>query len=257
MDFETVGRAPAEARLAGCKLEDYPCAAPDMVQAVAIQEAMASAMARPVVGWKVGLTSTRAQALCGVDAPLAGPVFEGYVAPSGAEWPLFGGDLGVIEAEIGFRMKADLPPLGRPYTRSEVLDAVGEVLPVFEWVNKRLPGGLMEKPEWLLADGVINRGLICGAGQGLERDVDMRVETVRVCVDHVEVTRGEGRNALGDPAAVLVWLAGDLNARGIGLRAGDLVATGLICDVVQAVPGALIEAHFATLGTVSLRVAPA
>ena len=254
MDIEAVGRVLAEARKAGRKLDAYPCEKPDMAQALAIQAATVRAMGMPVAGWKVGLTSARAQEICGVDAPLAGPVFAGDVAESGAEWARVEGDLGIIEAEIGFRMRADLPPRERAYGRDEVLAAAGEVLPVFEWVTKRLPGDIREAAEWLAADGVINRGLICGRGVPFDPVLDLRAERVQVSRDGAVLTEGRGANALGDPAEVLVWLANDLGARGLGLRAGDVVATGLICDVVIAEPGMRLVASFDMLGDVSLAV---
>ncbi|WP_372613838.1 2-keto-4-pentenoate hydratase [Aquicoccus sp.] len=255
MEIETIGRALAEARRTGRKLEEYPCVRPDMGEALAIQGAMTAAMGAPVVGWKVGLTSLRAQELCGVDAPLAGPLFEGSVWDSGVEIAPVEGDLGILEAEIGLRMQADLPPRAAPYERAEVLAAVGEVLPVIEWVNKRLPGGIRDAAEWLAADGVINRGVICGAGHPFNPDRDLAGERVTVRRDDVAVTEGVGANAMGGPDAVIAWLANDLSARGIGLRRGDVVATGLICDVVHAVPGARIEADFMTLGPVAVAVA--
>jgi 2-keto-4-pentenoate hydratase len=254
MDTEAVGQALAEARREGRKMADYPCEAPDMAQALAIQDAMAAAMGAAVVGWKVGLTSARAQELCGVDAPLAGPVFDDQVWQSGAAVAPVEGDLGIIEAEIGFRMRAALPPREAAYTRAEVMAAVGEVLPVFEWVNKRLPGGLMEKTEWLVADGVINRGLIIGEGVPFDPAMDLKAETVAVFRDGAEQTRGMGANALGDPVGVMLWLANDLSARGKGLSAGDVVATGLICDVAKAEPGARFEARFGTIGSVAVAV---
>lgn len=255
MEIESVGRALAEARRSGRKLSDYPCGRPDMAQALAIQREMAAMMGLPVVGWKVGLTSVRAQEICGVDVPLAGPIFADSVWESGAEIALVEGDLGVLEAEIGLKMRADLPPRDAPYGRAEVLAAVGEVLPVIEWVNKRLPGGIREAAEWLAADGVINRGLICGAGQPFDPGRDLAGERVTVRRDGVEVTEGVGANAMGGAVAVITWLANDLSARGIGLHKGDVVATGLICDVVHAVPGARFEAAFSSLGLVAVTVA--
>lgn len=254
MEIEAVGRVLAEARQAGRKLERYPGAQPSMEEALAMQEAMAVAMGVPVAGWKVGLTSARAQALCGVNAPLAGPVFADCIWQDGAEIAMVAGDLGILEAEIGFRMARDLPPRQAPYGRDEVLAAAGEVLPVIEWVNKRLPGDLREAPEWLVADGVINRGLVVGQAMRFEPARDLKAETVQVWADGTMVTEGVGANALGDPAEVLVWLANDLSARGKGLRRGDVIATGLICDVVQAEPGKRVEARFGALGQVALEI---
>lgn len=254
MDHTEAGRMLAEARRAGRKLAAYPCARPDMAGALAIQAAMTAAMAVPVAGWKVGLTSRRAQEICGVDAPLAGPIFADCLWPDGAELAPVEGDLGILEAEIGLRMGADLPPRAAPYGRDEVLAAVAEVLPVIEWVTKRLPGGIREEAEWLLADGVINRGLVLGAATRFAPGFDLAGETVQVLKDGARATEGLGANALGGADAVIAWLANDLRARGTGLRKGDVVATGLICDVVEAVPGSRIEARFSSIGTVTLRV---
>lgn len=255
MSIEEIGRAIADARKAGRKLTDYPGPQPrDMAEAFAVQDAMSAAMGAAIEGWKVGLTSEKAQEICGVDAPLAGPVFAGTMLASGAEMARTEGDLGVIEAEIGFALGADLPPRDEAYARAEVLAAVAAVHPVFEWVNKRLPGGLREAAEWLVADGVINRGLIVGPGQAFDPGHDLRGEEVRVECDGQEATRGVGANALGDPAEVLVWLANHMTLRGRGLKAGEIIATGLICDVIEARPGVEIVARFSRLGDVRLRV---
>lgn len=255
MDATEIGRQLAEARRAGCKLDAYPGDKPaDQAQALAVQDAMVRAMAVPVAGWKVGLTSRRAQQLCGVDQPLAGPVFRNCVYENGVQVPLVEADLAVLEAEIGFRLKADLPARVEPYDRREVAAAIDTLVPMFEWVNKRLPGGLMDELEWIVADGVMNRALVCGEGVAFSPEMDLKAETVRVFKDDVQVTDGVGANALGDPMAVMIWLANDLSQRGKSLMAGDVVATGLICDMVQAEPGSTFRAEFGQIGSVALSV---
>ena len=256
METQAIGRILAEARRDGRKLTEYPGETPgDLPQAFAVQDAMSAAMGKPVVGWKVGLTSAKAQTLCGHDAPLAGPVFDGDLHDSGAELSLVQDDMGVLEAEIGFRMAADLPSRAAPYERDEVVAAIGTALPVIEWVNKRLPGGLQEAAEWIVADGVINRALICGPETPFDPAMDMTTERVEVSMNGEVVTQGVGANALGDPVAVMVWLANDLSARGKRLLRGDVVATGLICDVVRAEPKVTVDVRFAALGNVSVKVA--
>ncbi|UYV36301.1 fumarylacetoacetate hydrolase family protein [Rhodobacteraceae bacterium D3-12] len=255
MDHQTLGRVLAEARREGRKLRDYPCDRPESLDdAFAVQDAMVAAMGVLVAGWKVGLTSKLAQEVVGVDAPFAGPVFADAVFESGAGLGLAEGDLGILEAEVGFRMKESLPPRDGAYTRAEVLGAVGAVMPVFEWVNKRLPGDIREAKEWLVADGTFNSAVICGAEVAFDPGMDLRGETVAVFQDGEEKASGVGANALGDPAEVLVWLANDLRRRGKGLRAGDVVATGLLSGLVYAEAGADYAARFATLGQVNLRV---
>ena len=112
----------------------------------------------------------------------------------------------------------------------------------------------MESAEWILADGVMNRAVILAGGLVFAPDMDLAAERVQVFVNGVAETDGLGANAMSGPVEVMTWLANDLSARGKGLRAGDVVATGLICDVVQAVPGARVEARFKTLGSVSVTV---
>jgi len=82
----------------------------------------------------------------------------------------------------------------------------------------------------------------------------MATETVSVSLDGEPVTNGIGANALGDPLNVVVWLANHLSGRGITLKSGDWVSTGLLSDVVIANAGSIIIAEFQSLGTVSLEL---
>ena len=55
----------------------------------------------------------------------------------------------------------------------------------------------------------------------------------------------------------LAWLANHLNARGLSLRAGHLVATGQTCIYNGVlVPGDRVVARFETLGEVEMVVEP-
>ncbi|MDU8928692.1 fumarylacetoacetate hydrolase family protein [Alisedimentitalea sp. MJ-SS2] len=255
MDIQETGQTLAEARKAGEKLAKYPGARPaNLARAFSVQEAMIAAMGRDIVGWKVGLTSEKAQEICGYGAPLAGPVFAGDSHEDGVVLPVLAGDLGILEAEIGLRMATDLPPRATPYTRDEVISAIGTVLPMIEWVNKRLPGGLREDAEWIVADGVMNRCVICGSERPFHAGLDLAQTSVQAEVDGQSVTEGVGANAMGGPLEVLTWLAGDLNARGRGLKAGEVISTGLVCDVIQAVPGTQVSAAVAGIGTVTLTI---
>ena len=57
-----------------------------------------------------------------------------------------------------------------------------------------------------------------------------------------------------DPAWVLCWTANFLSARGLGMRAGDLVTTGTACQPVPGAPGQEITARFADLGDIALAI---
>ncbi len=250
-----LGETLAKARLASVRLAEYPCEVPvDLDAAYAEQEAMADAMALPRVGWKVGVTSAAAREMLGLEEPFCGPMYAPYVMPSPAEFSVDANDLRIVEAEIGFRMKSDLAPRAADFMANEVAAAIATVHPVFELANKRLPGTAKDDARWLIADGAMNQAFTYGDGVAFDAAMDLASETVRVSVDGTFVTEGIGANALGNPVDVVIWLANHLRVRGIPLRAGDWVSTGLICDVVFPDPGATVQAEFGSLGAVTLHL---
>ena len=53
---------------------------------------------------------------------------------------------------------------------------------------------------------------------------------------------------LGDPRNALTWLANTLSARGMGLKAGQIVTTGSAANVIKVNPGDTVVADFGDLG---------
>ena len=47
---------------------------------------------------------------------------------------------------------------------------------------------------------------------------------------------------------MLVWLANELSARGLGLKAGQVITTGSAANVIQVKPGDVVVADFGDLG---------
>jgi 2-keto-4-pentenoate hydratase len=68
------------------------------------------------------------------------------------------------------------------------------------------------------------------------------------------VDTGAGAAALGDPVAVVAWLANVLGDNGIVLEAGHLVMTGALHAAVPMAPGDVFRAEFDRLGPVTLVV---
>jgi 2-keto-4-pentenoate hydratase len=60
----------------------------------------------------------------------------------------------------------------------------------------------------------------------------------------VLVGDGRGADAMGDPYAALTWLNRQLLARGVRLRAGDVVITGGLTAAVPFMPGDSVRARF-------------
>jgi 2-keto-4-pentenoate hydratase len=146
-------------------------------------------------------------------------------------------------------MRDALPQRTAAYALEEVLAAVQSVHPALEVADPRLPHGLAQPLPWLIADGGINDAFVLGPGVAPLPAAAYADLEVRACHNGVQVTTGAGKNALGDPAAVLTWLANHLSA----LQAGDIVTTGLVTGIIECRPGDQVTADFAALGCVSLR----
>ena len=217
----------------------------DVDQVYAIQQAVAAQLG-PVVAWKVGAASPTAEPGC---APLhlASQFADGATLPAGS-LNLIG-----VEAEIGYRLTADLRPRDKPYSREEVLSAVGSLHPMIEMVDSRFTA-LGLDPLWHAADQGSHGALITGPAlldwQGIvptEQKLVLRFNGKTV-VEHV------GGNTAGDPVRLIQWLA-DKGARAYGgLKAGQIITTGSCCGNVPASPGTVVEAEFPGLGTARVTI---
>ena len=60
---------------------------------------------------------------------------------------------------------------------------------------------------------------------------------------------------LGNPVNSLAWVANHLGARGLALKAGDLVMSGSVSTLLRPKAGDTVRATFTRLGSVAVRVA--
>ena len=241
----------ATARRENRRLQAYPGTKPATLNdAYAAQSAVIDAVGGARIGWKIGVTSQAAQTALGVDHPISAPLLDMFRYESGAHIPVDPADIRIVEPEICVRMGADVPAGADRATLRAAIDAVA---PSLELVNKRLPGGVKDAVEWLVADGAMNRGAVLGDFLPFQEATELTAETVQAFQNDTLVSEGVGANAMGDPLNVIAWLAEHLQSRGTSLKAGEIVMTGLICDVLVAEPGDSFRAEFGTLGTVSAR----
>jgi len=175
------------------------------------------------VGYKIGLTSKRMQAMCGVNHPNSGVVFESRLHRSGVALSLSRlGRLG-IEFECCARLGTALPPRGKPYSLEEVAAAVDAVCPAFEVIDDRnsdYPLDLLS----LVADNSWNEGNVLGEFVPKWPDLG-NARSILACNGKV-IDEGKGSDVLGHPFEPLRWLANNLNELGQTLRKGEIVLTG-------------------------------
>jgi 2-keto-4-pentenoate hydratase len=71
----------------------------------------------------------------------------------------------------------------------------------------------------------------------------------------IRVTMSRPRAALGDPVAVVAWLANVLGSQGVALQPGHVVLTGALHAAISMQPGDVFTAEFDRAGPVTIRIA--
>lgn len=229
----------------------------DLAQAYRVQAAFnrhQSAVAGPAVGYKIGLTSVRMQALCGIDHPVSGRVFAQRVWHSGTPISVSQrGHLG-IEFECCVRLGRDLPARAAPYDLDEVAAAVDGVAPAFELIDDRhspYPVDVLS----LTADNAWNDGVVLGefAPQWpnlAEAHAEAWVSEVGAAPR--SLGRATGVEVLGHPLEPLRWLANVRSHADQGLSAGEWVMTGSWLPTLFVRPGQQVRFAVQGLGEVAL-----
>lgn len=204
-----------------------------------------------VLGHKVGLTSAPMQKLLGVDSPDHGPVLASAVHADGDTVGLDQFIAPKVEAEIVFRLGTGLQGPGVAVEQARA--AICEVRAGMEIVDSRIADWRIR-----LADTVADlasMGAVVVSDKALAPDeLDPRLIGMVLSRNGDIVDTGVGAAALGDPVAVVAWLANTLGERGAALEAGDLVMTGAMHAAVPMAAGDTFTAEFDRLGSVTLHV---
>lgn len=204
------------------------------------------------IGYKIACTNAVAQRQLGVDGPFYGQLLAPLCFDSPARIAASRFSMRVIEAEFAFRMGRDLPP-GAQRTREEIADAIDAVLPGIEIVDSRYESWTTVGVLSLIADNACNGAWVKGDLVRDWRAFDLAAQSVSLIVNGETLREGSGAAVLGHPLNAMQWLVEALNARGVGLRAGEFVTTGVTTGVYEAHAGDRIRAEFGSVGTVDLK----
>ncbi|WP_317985735.1 fumarylacetoacetate hydrolase family protein [Streptomyces sp. 5-10] len=255
---DIVNRAKAlyEARAARDPIAPFTDADPTlgMEDGYAIQRelvAMLAADGDRVVGYKAGLTSAPMQNMFGVDTPDYGPVLASTVHPCGASVSRDDFISPKVEAEIVFRLGAPLK--GPGVTVREARGAIAEVMAGLEIVDSRIEHWRIRLAD-TIADLASNGAVVLAPPVTPAADCDFRLIGMAFSHNGECVATGAGAAALGDPVAVVAWLANVLGEHGVTLGAGQLVMTGALHAAVSMDSGDTFVAEFDRLGAVTMRV---
>ena len=257
---EQVGQAAdmlAEAFAARTTIDALPaeCGPGNAAEAVQIQTALLERIGLDAAGYKAGFTNPPMLEKAGPDGPMSGVMFRDFTVASGGT--LKRADFGpgtLVEAEISFRMRSDLPARDAIYTDDEVLAAVDSAILGIEMAVPRMNDPLGQPIVHLAADNGAAMGFVAGPDIPDWRSRDLKTLDIELLFDGEVVSEGMPLPARCDEVWSLAWIVNHFSARGVDIKAGDYMTTG-----AAAVPKPLgnageVVARFAGVGDVRVTI---
>jgi len=200
------------------------------------------------IGWKIACTTAVMQQYLGVPSPCAAGLFEGGRFASGAVLPAADYRRLGIECEIALRFGRDVAG----DAPDEIAAAISHAIAAIELVDDRYEDWRTTDPATLVADDFFSVGCVLGDEVPIEAAGDLAALTGTTRINGAEAGRGVGADVLGHPMNALAFLAGNLAARGLRLKAGDIVLTGSLVETRWLQPGDRAEIEISGLGTVGV-----
>jgi 2-keto-4-pentenoate hydratase len=255
-DVATKARALYEARRTRVPIPPFTDAEPDldMDDGYAIQKELVKLLLADgdrIVGHKVGLTAAPMQRALGIDSPDYGPVLASTLYRNGDAIPLDAFVSPKVEAEIVFVLGERLEGPGVTVTQARA--AIAGAVAGMEIIDSRITDWRIRLAD-TVADLASNGAMAISSRIVPLGDLDTRLIGMTLTRDGELVDTGAGAAALGDPVAVVAWLANTLGEHGVALEPGHLILTGALHAAVPLTPGDVFRAEFDRLGPVTVRV---
>jgi 2-oxopent-4-enoate/cis-2-oxohex-4-enoate hydratase len=204
-----------------------------------------------VVGKKIGVTSKVVQEMLGVHQPDFGFLTDAMAYANGAEVSVAGNLIQPkAEAEIGFRLKADLQ--GPGVTEADVLAATECIMPCFEIVDSRIDNWQI-RIEDTVADNASCGVYVLGEAEVDPRDYDLPNLRVTVWKNGQPLSEGMGSAVQGNPLTAVAWLANTLGAFGIPFKAGEVILSGSVVPLEPVSAGDNMKMELHGIGTAEVR----
>src|SRR5919198_5650291 len=255
-DVEGKAKALYEARRVRAAIAPFTDADPSlgMADGYAVQAELVKLILADgdrIVGYKAGLTSKPMQTMLGVDQPDYGPVLASTVYRDGDEVSVSRFIQPKVEAEIVLVLGDELR--GPGVTVEDARRAVAGAAASMEIVDSRFENWRIKLCD-TVADMASN-GAVAISERVVPLDgIDVRLIGMVVSRDGALVDTGVGAAALGNPLAVVAWLANTLATDGIALEPGHVVMTGALHAAVPMIAGEEYLAEFDRLGSIGIRI---
>jgi len=203
-----------------------------------------------LAGFKVGFTNIAVREKMGFPDSTYGYLMDSMLIQSGANVTMGNLIAPKIECEICFRLGKDLK--GKGLTVEDVLSATEAVSGSFEICDARIRDWKCPYPDFFADNGFSGRVVLPGRWLSVAK-LDLLNETVALLQDGKTLAEGKGEMAMGHPAKAVSWLAGKLEERGRGLKAGQIIMTGTLTPITPVQKGSDYTARFSSLGQVTVK----
>ena len=208
-----------------------------------------------IAGYKVGLTTAKMQAFCGVNEPIAGRIFQSGVRASGATLRKSGFHRLGIESEMALRVGKPVPPLSASEDVTDLIRCVDAIAAAFEVVDDRDADYAHLEASSLAAENGWNRGVVLGEPMSPADFGDLCGLQGRLLVNGEPVGAGSSSDVMSGPLSVLSWVAQFARDNGGELRPGQWIMTGSIIPTKFAVIGDTYTFELGALPPVMVEIA--
>jgi len=203
-----------------------------------------------VIGKKIGVTSKAVQDMLGVHQPDFGFLTDRMYVEGDIDIAANGLIQPRAEAEIGFILKDSLK--GPGVTAEQVIAATEAIVPCFEIVDSRIQDWKISIVD-TVADNASCGVYVLGEARVDPREHDLPNLHVTVTKNGKPLSEGYGHAVQGSPAQAVAWLANTLGAYGVTLDAGDVILSGSLVPLENAVAGDVFEMNLHGVGTCTAR----
>lgn len=256
-DVAEAARFFVEARKTGVPIKALPdrCRPANAADCNAIVDAVTAQLDEVIAGWKVGFLYSPRQ------KPLVCPLFRSRVLASPATVPLSLTPALLMEPEICFRLRRDLPARTAAYAYEEIAEAV-EACPSIEIIDTRFDTKARTIRQMLddkrsrleaYADHNTTGAYIVGEGRKDWRKIDFAATRAvmrsrsRVIVDTI------GGHAFVDPFLPAVVLVNAMRHRD-GVQSGQILVTGSFSGFFPVEAEEAVTAEFDGLGSATATI---
>ena len=177
-------------------------------------------------GYKIGLTSEAIRAMCNMDQPISGVIFDSTVHRSPARIALADFVHLGVECELAVEIGEAFRHEDGPFTLDDARARVAACMPAFELIEDRHADYGDLDALSVVMDNSWCGGVVLGPRRSDWQALDLAGAPVSLRVNDGPPAPAVTGAAMGNPLNALVWLANQRGALGTTLEPGMIVMTG-------------------------------